>query len=236
MSQRIRWMLVGALAAVVFGGGAAFATTQLLEDGTTINACAQKETGQLRLSKDGSCGPAENAVSWNQQGPAGPPGPPGGAGITSIDDLVGTPCTLAGRHGALYFIGGNGTTDFQRFPQCVMPDGSEPNETRETAAPYSSMFRTIDPAGDEDWFSIPNKAISSVSVYQQDGISPAETPFTAELYRDGILFKTATRSASGYWTLSYYQYVDAPGDTAPHDWLVHVTSPGLQLYMMQGGY
>ncbi len=46
-----------------------------------INACYQKEHGQLRIIGNGqSCLPSENAISWNQVGPMGPAGPQGPAG------------------------------------------------------------------------------------------------------------------------------------------------------------
>jgi hypothetical protein len=70
-----RWKLalllgacVGALAATGFGAYAA------VSDGNAINACANKVTGLLRVSSDGTCLPSEQALQWNQAGPPGPPG------------------------------------------------------------------------------------------------------------------------------------------------------------------
>ena len=51
--------------------------------GGTIDACAKKVNGQLRLVGTEACGPSETAVSWNvegQQGPQGIPGPQGPKG------------------------------------------------------------------------------------------------------------------------------------------------------------
>lgn len=49
----------------------------------SIYACAQKQTGNLRMVAAGtSCRPDETATSWNQQGPQGPAGP-SGASATS---------------------------------------------------------------------------------------------------------------------------------------------------------
>jgi hypothetical protein len=59
---------VGALAATGFGAYAA------VSDGSAINACANKVTGLLRVSSDGTCLPSEQALQWNQTGPPGPPG------------------------------------------------------------------------------------------------------------------------------------------------------------------
>jgi hypothetical protein len=61
---------VGALAATGFGAYAAASGSN------TINACALKTTGALRISNS-TCLPSEQALQWNQTGPPGPPGPPG---------------------------------------------------------------------------------------------------------------------------------------------------------------
>ena len=78
-----RWKLalllgafVGALAATGFGAYAA------ASGGNTINACANKATGMLRVSSNGTCLPSEQALQWNQTGPPGPPGPPGNTDST----------------------------------------------------------------------------------------------------------------------------------------------------------
>jgi|688.fasta_scaffold662537_1 hypothetical protein len=47
---------------------------------TSINACANKTTGALRLLTKGSCKKTEKKISWNQQGPMGPMGPQGASG------------------------------------------------------------------------------------------------------------------------------------------------------------
>jgi len=67
---------VGALAATGFGAYAA------ASGGNTINACATKANGQLRISPEGKCLPSEQAIQWNQTGPPGPPGPPGNTDST----------------------------------------------------------------------------------------------------------------------------------------------------------
>jgi hypothetical protein len=57
-------------------GAAALATGAILDQsGTTIQACAQKSHGLLRVVNSSSdCLPSENPISWNQQGPPGTPG------------------------------------------------------------------------------------------------------------------------------------------------------------------
>src|SRR6185437_2257482 len=49
--------------------------------GTVIHACANKQTGALRVVPAGtSCKATESAVSWNSAGPQGPAGPSGPSG------------------------------------------------------------------------------------------------------------------------------------------------------------
>ena len=112
---------VAALAATGFGAYAA------ASDGNTINACAVKTTGQLRLSTNGNCLPSEQAIQWNQTGPPGPPGPAGNTDSTvrHISNFmfdgssVTTPILSAkGELGKLSLFcnhdtnGGNGTIQF----------------------------------------------------------------------------------------------------------------------------
>jgi hypothetical protein len=68
--------VAGALAATGFGAYAA------AKDSGTINACAMKVTGQLRLNTGSGCLPTEQALQWNRTGPPGPPGPPGNTDST----------------------------------------------------------------------------------------------------------------------------------------------------------
>jgi hypothetical protein len=60
-----------------------------------INACQDKKTGALRISK--VCSKNEKRLSWNAQGPAGPAGPSGPAGPAATalvyEDIFG-PFTL----------------------------------------------------------------------------------------------------------------------------------------------
>ena len=54
-------------------GGVAYAQ---ISNGT-IEACAMKANGQLRLATAADCNSSEKAVSWNVQGPQGQQGVPG---------------------------------------------------------------------------------------------------------------------------------------------------------------
>ena len=66
----------------------------------TIYACAQKNSGELRIV-DGpdDCRKSEVSVSWNQEGPPGPPGPPGESAnldVHRLADLLGDPSLADG--------------------------------------------------------------------------------------------------------------------------------------------
>ena len=87
LSQRISVpLLVGVLIGATLGGvGGVIAAT----DTSTINACANKTTGVLRLLAKGKCTAKEDKVTWNQAGPAGPAGPAGAAGAKGADGAKG---------------------------------------------------------------------------------------------------------------------------------------------------
>jgi len=62
--------------------------------GSTVQACYQKDTGQLRVSPSGQCKSNEVALTWAMQGPKGDkgekgdtgnPGPPGVRGVERVD-------------------------------------------------------------------------------------------------------------------------------------------------------
>ena len=67
--------------AVVAAGSAAYAA--IPDAGGVIRGCYKKKDGTVRVidtANGQSCSSGENALSWNQQGPAGPPGPKGDQG------------------------------------------------------------------------------------------------------------------------------------------------------------
>lgn len=72
---------VAALTAVAVGGIAS------ADDPTTINACVQTRSGNVRI--DTSCTPGETPLSWNQTGPVGPQGPPGADGAAGPQGVSG---------------------------------------------------------------------------------------------------------------------------------------------------
>lgn len=82
-------LVVGILIGATLGsvGGVIAAT-----DTNTINACANKTTGVLRLLAKGKCTAKEDKVTWNQAGvagPVGPAGPAGAAGAKGADGAKG---------------------------------------------------------------------------------------------------------------------------------------------------
>jgi hypothetical protein len=89
-----KWRLLVAVAvgaALLVVGGVAYAT---ISSSAVLNACAQKNNGQLRLVSSASdCRPSEYAVAWNQEGPQGPQGLPGQDGEDGEDGQAGQDAT-----------------------------------------------------------------------------------------------------------------------------------------------
>jgi hypothetical protein len=75
----------------------------------TINACAKKKGGALRLGK--RCRKGERRVTWAMRGPTGLTGSPGQAGIAGKDGAQGPP----GANGANGVNGTNGTSTGETF-------------------------------------------------------------------------------------------------------------------------
>lgn len=83
-----------ALAVAVFGATGAFAGLSG-SDSATIHGCSGP--GGVRIvSPDAGCRPNEQAVWWNQTGPAGPRGEQGPAGPPGPQGPAGLPCPSAG--------------------------------------------------------------------------------------------------------------------------------------------
>ena len=230
-------------AVLASAAGVSYATSSVLATGTSvIHGCYLNRIGTLRVIDPNRqrCSFVETPIQWNQAGPpglngapgpSGPKGDPGRKGdpgtLASIDQLEGTPCTLGGRTGATHMAKGDGKTSFYMNFECILPDGLEPNSTADTAGklPVNS-FGTIDPAGEDDWYSLPSTSIGWISMSGDRG-----DPLTIELYQDGKPIATgAPDPTTGNITLFF-----APPDTTPHDWLVHVTAPQPLVYWMSWG-
>lgn len=102
---------------------------------TVIHACYMKTTGAVRIVPAVSdCHPNEQAVSWNEEGPAGPTGPAGPAGPKGATGPAGpagapgattVPANLAALSGALSTNGGvalTGNTRFRYGGTCMIGD------------------------------------------------------------------------------------------------------------------
>jgi hypothetical protein len=75
-----RLAVVSAAGALLVSG---IAWAAIPDGGGAIHGCYQKIDGQLRVIDPGtgaSCNPSEQALDWNQTGPAGAPGPQGPQG------------------------------------------------------------------------------------------------------------------------------------------------------------
>ena len=73
--MQIRRIIAPAAVAAFALGASGIASA---DDPTTINACVQTRSGNVRI--DDTCTPGETALSWNQAGPQGPAGPQGDQG------------------------------------------------------------------------------------------------------------------------------------------------------------
>jgi type VI secretion system secreted protein Hcp len=74
---------------LIFSGVGVYAAAQQ-SDGSQILYACKKDNGQLRLvDQNASCGPNEEKIFWNVEGPAGPMGAQGPAGKDGIDGKDG---------------------------------------------------------------------------------------------------------------------------------------------------
>lgn len=82
INYRSKLVILGLSAAIVLATGTA-ALASIPGPGGVISGCRQTTSGRLRVidSQAGqTCRSSEEALNWNQSGPAGPPGPPGPQG------------------------------------------------------------------------------------------------------------------------------------------------------------
>jgi type VI protein secretion system component Hcp len=74
---------------LIFSGVGVYAAAQQSNDSQILNACT-KENGQIRLVDESTkCGPNEEKISWNVEGPVGPMGAQGPAGKDGADGKDG---------------------------------------------------------------------------------------------------------------------------------------------------
>ena len=79
---------------LMLAAGSAFLWSAVARAGQAVQACYQKDNGQVRISSSGQCKPNEMPLSWGTQGPKGDkgdkgdtgnPGPPGMHGLERVD-------------------------------------------------------------------------------------------------------------------------------------------------------
>jgi hypothetical protein len=91
MTKKVALICATAAVACLAIGGVAVAQ---VTGGGTIDACAKKINGQLRLVGSEACGTSETAVSWNVQGEKGDPGPQGEKGETGPKGPAGADASI----------------------------------------------------------------------------------------------------------------------------------------------
>jgi hypothetical protein len=84
--NRLSAFLVGVVTTAASVGAVSYVDAS---GSSTIQACADKRTGVMRLISRGSCKRTETKVSWNVQGPQGLPGPTGARGETGATGAKG---------------------------------------------------------------------------------------------------------------------------------------------------
>ena len=121
-SKKFRFVAAGAGAFVVLGGAAAAVAASLAPSDAVINGCFDKKSGALRVIDPAtqSCGKAETALSWNQQGPIGPAGATGATGRDGRDGLPG----ITGASGPTGATGPQGVQGAQGVPGVAGPQGA----------------------------------------------------------------------------------------------------------------
>jgi hypothetical protein len=180
---RARLVALIVVTALATAGLAVAVTDSVYTDASgAFSGCVTPSNGNLRLQTPGAaCKASEIAVTWNEQGPRGergaqgPQGIPGekgdrglqgppGEGITSLNDLVGKPCTSKGVEGSMRL---HESFSYSMTVLCQIRDPLEPNDTVETASRLEWGVRcciqdrtaiadtpTIAPVGEVDWFVV----------------------------------------------------------------------------------
>jgi collagen triple helix repeat protein len=162
---------VAASVALIFAmAGGAYAAAS--SNSNTIQACASKTTGQLRVvSGRARCRHDEHPLIWNQQGPSGATGPTGAAGARGASGPTGTP-------GA---IGSPGATGAPGPPG---PGAA----TVSTTVPLDGAYHTVETI---DGISVQVNCHAGVT---GDDVMMATTPQTSTLQASGTYQADSTLS------------------------------------------
>jgi hypothetical protein len=92
-------MVVAILAVLLAVGGVATGATRSATEPKKIVACANRESGLLRIAEKGRCPKGDRRVAWKQNGSDGPAGPAGADGVDGLDGADG-PSGADGADGA----------------------------------------------------------------------------------------------------------------------------------------
>jgi len=110
---------------------------------TQIRACANRQTGALRLLASGKCTRQERLVVWSKDGPEGPPGPAGGPGAPGPEGSAGPsgPAGPTGPPGA----GGSGPQGpaGPQGPGVIVTDGNGNRVSNVVSADGANVVRAI---------------------------------------------------------------------------------------------
>lgn len=99
-SSSVAAILAASLVAVGVAGLVAVASASIPSSDGTIEACYQKNNGNLRVVDEGQfCRNSEKPISWNQQGPKGEPGGQGSPG--DLSSLEGMTCQRGSEEGTV---------------------------------------------------------------------------------------------------------------------------------------
>ena len=85
--MRLQRHAVGLVGGLVFAATVVTIGSASTGTGDTIRACV-RGSGVLALMRQGACGPKEETVEWNVQGPRGYPGPAGPPGPQSLATVL----------------------------------------------------------------------------------------------------------------------------------------------------
>jgi hypothetical protein len=121
-------------------------SSAIAADSPEIRACANRQTGQLRLLASGKCTRQERLVVWSQEGPEGEPGPTGAVGPSGPAGPTGPPGPAGpvGPPGA----GGSGPQGPQgpagpQGPGVVVTDGNGNRVSNVLSADGTNVIRVI---------------------------------------------------------------------------------------------
>lgn len=188
------------VAAVALLALAAAGAEAAISGGDTLNGCAKKRNGALRLAD--TCKRNETAVSWSAQGPQGPKGETGAQGPPGPQGIKGD----AGAKGDAGPSGRDGVSDawWSRQQNFSLPAGSTVSRTIASSVPagnylinatvYLDEFPVADQTHSDDCL-VPSADMQGVRVFPTLGPTPGIGTIT--LSSPGDVTMTCTSRFSG---------------------------------------